>query len=89
MLTVFALILFLHLLLNFKKTELAAATLICWPIILLHREKKTSFLDVRTVVIEFETLDIAKNFFYSKEYQAAHAILADSVIRNHQIIEGT
>ena len=44
---------------------------------------------VRTVVIEFETLDIAKNFFYSEEYQAAHAILANSVIRNHQIIEGT
>ena len=30
--------------LNFKNTELAAATLICWPIILLQREKKTSFL---------------------------------------------
>ena len=44
---------------------------------------------VRTVVIEFETFDIAKNFFYSEEYQAAHAILANSVIRNHQIIEGT
>ena len=44
---------------------------------------------VRTVVIEFETLDIAKDFFYSEEYQAAHAILANSVIRNHQIIEGT
>ena len=44
---------------------------------------------IRTVVIEFETFDIAKNFFYSEEYQAAHAILANSVIRNHQIIEGT
>ena len=43
----------------------------------------------RTVVIEFETFDTAKNFFYSEEYQAAHAILGDSVIRNHQIIEGT
>ena len=34
---------------DFKKTELAAATLICWPIILLQREKKTSFLEVSTV----------------------------------------
>ena len=30
---------------NFEKTELAAATLICWPIILLQREKKISFLE--------------------------------------------
>ena len=43
---------------------------------------------IRTVVIEFETFEIAKNFFYSDEYQSAHAILSDSVIRNHQIIEG-
>ena len=43
---------------------------------------------IRTVVIEFETFEIAKNFFYSNEYQSAHAILGDSVVRNHQIIEG-
>ena len=43
---------------------------------------------IRTVVIEFETFDKAKKFFYSEEYQAAHAILGNSVIRNHQIIEG-
>ena len=43
---------------------------------------------IRTVVIEFETFEIAKNFFYSDEYQSAHAILGDSVVRNHQIIEG-
>ena len=43
---------------------------------------------IRTVVIEFESFEITKNFFYSEEYQAAHAILGDSVIRNHQIIEG-
>ena len=35
LLTVFALILFLHFFLNFKKTEFAAATLICCPIMLL------------------------------------------------------
>ena len=43
---------------------------------------------IRTVVIEFDTFETAKEFFYSDEYQAAHAILGDSVIRNHQIIEG-
>ena len=43
---------------------------------------------IRTVVIEFETFNSAKNFFYSKEYQAAHEILGNSVVRNHQIIEG-
>ena len=49
MLTVLALILFLHFFLNRKKTEFAAATLICCPIILLQSEKKTSFLEVNTV----------------------------------------
>ena len=44
---------------------------------------------VRTVVIEFSAFDIAKKFFYSPEYQAAHKLLEDTVIRNHQIIEGT
>ena len=44
---------------------------------------------IRTVVIEFDSFETAKKFFYSDEYQTAHAILGDSVIRNHQIIEGT
>ena len=44
---------------------------------------------IRTVVIEFDSFETAKEFFYSDEYQAAHAILGNSVIRNHQIIEGT
>ena len=43
---------------------------------------------VRTVVIEFESFNVAKKFFYSSEYQAAHELLKDTVIRNHQIIEG-
>ena len=43
---------------------------------------------VRTVVIEFDTFDVAKEFFYSTEYQDAHELLKDNVIRNHQIIEG-
>ena len=43
---------------------------------------------LRTAVIEFPTFEIAKKFFYSKEYQAAHTILKDTVIRHHQIIKG-
>ena len=44
-----ALILFLHFFLNRKKTALAAATLICCPIILLQSEKKISFLELNIV----------------------------------------
>ncbi len=44
---------------------------------------------VRTVVMEFYSFDKAKEFFYSPEYQAAHELLKDKVIRSHQIIEGT
>ena len=43
---------------------------------------------IRTVVIEFSSFETAKNFFYSDEYKSAHAILGDSVVRNHQIVEG-
>ena len=43
----------------------------------------------RTVVIEFDSFEVAKEFFYSPEYQAAHELLKDTVIRNHQIIEGS
>ncbi|MBD1159110.1 DUF1330 domain-containing protein [Pelagibacterales bacterium SAG-MED19] len=43
---------------------------------------------VRTVVIEFSSFEIAKKFFHSSEYQLAHELLKDTVIRNHQIIEG-
>ena len=42
----------------------------------------------RTVVVEFPSFDEAKTFFHSKEYQDAHAILEDTVVRHHQIIEG-
>jgi len=42
----------------------------------------------RTVVIEFPSFADAEKFFYSKEYQNAHAILKDTVVRHHQIIEG-
>ena len=44
---------------------------------------------IRTVVIEFSSFEIAKKFFYSKEYQDAHSVLGNSVIRHHQIIEGS
>jgi uncharacterized protein (DUF1330 family) len=42
----------------------------------------------RTVVIEFSSFERTKEFFYSSEYQAAHELLKDTVVRNHQIIEG-
>ena len=42
----------------------------------------------RTVVIEFPSFDVAKSYYYSKEYQKAHSILKGTVIRDFQIIEG-
>ena len=42
----------------------------------------------RTVVIEFPSYDEVNLFYNSKEYQEAHKILKDSVVRHHQIIEG-
>ena len=42
----------------------------------------------RTVIIEFPSFAEAETFFYSKDYQDAHAILKDTVVRHHQIIEG-
>ena len=43
----------------------------------------------RTAVIEFPSFVEAEKFFYSKEYQEAHEIIKDVVVRHHQIIEGT
>jgi uncharacterized protein (DUF1330 family) len=43
----------------------------------------------RTAVIEFPSFSEAEIFFYSKEYQEAHAILKGVVVRHHQIIEGS
>ena len=43
---------------------------------------------VRTVVLEFSSFEKAKEFFYSSEYQTAHELLKDNVVRNHQIIKG-
>ena len=42
----------------------------------------------RTAIIEFPSFDEAKKFFYSKEYQNAHSILKETVVRHHHIIEG-
>ena len=44
---------------------------------------------IRTVVIEFSSFNQAKKFFYSSEYQVAHDLLKDTVVRHHQIIEGS
>ena len=43
---------------------------------------------IRTVVIEFSSFEKTKEFFYSSEYQTAHELLKDNVVRNHQIIKG-
>jgi uncharacterized protein (DUF1330 family) len=43
---------------------------------------------VRTAVLEFLSFEQAKKFFYSPEYQSAHELLKDTVVRHHQIIEG-
>ena len=43
---------------------------------------------VRTVVLEFSSFEKTKEFFYSSEYQTAHELLKDNVVRNHQIIKG-
>jgi hypothetical protein len=72
-LTTLAFILFLHFFLNLKKTEFAAATLICCPIILLHNEKKISFLVVKTasdgdlylLIKEDITLSFLDKYFFA------------------------
>ena len=43
----------------------------------------------RTVVIEFISFKEAEKFFYSNEYQEAHAILKGHATRQHQTIEGS
>tara|TARA_B100001939_G_C16558736_1_gene453467 strand:- start:36 stop:323 length:288 start_codon:yes stop_codon:yes gene_type:complete len=43
----------------------------------------------RTVVIEFSSFEIAKNFYNSKEYQEAKSILKGKVVRQYQIVEGS
>ena len=35
---------------------------------------------LRTVVLEFSSFEKAKEFFYSLEYQTAHALLKDTVV---------
>ena len=50
--------------LNFKKTELAAATLICCPIILLHNDKKIFFLVVKVL-----SLYLSISFFITLSFE--------------------
>jgi len=42
----------------------------------------------RTVVIEFPSYEEANLFYNSKEYQKAHEVLKNHVVRHHQTIEG-
>ena len=44
---------------------------------------------VRTAIIEFSSFNQAKMFFYSTEYKETHNLLKDTVVRHHQIIEGS
>ena len=72
-LTTFGFIFPLHSFLNFKKTELAAATLICCPIILLHNDKKIFFLVVKVLSLYlsisfFITLSFERYFIALDQY---------------------
>ena len=51
-------------------------------------ECKEGFPSPRTVVIEFSSVEGAKKFYQSSEYQEAKIILGNSVKRNYQIVEG-
>ena len=42
----------------------------------------------RTIVVEFPDYDTAVGCYDSKEYQEAHDILKDHIVRHHQIVEG-
>ena len=42
----------------------------------------------RTVVVEFPNYETALACYDSKDYQEAHNILGDHVVRHHQIVEG-
>ena len=44
---------------------------------------------IRTAVLEFPSFEQAKEFYYSEDYQTAHRLLKETVVRSHQIIEGT
>ena len=43
----------------------------------------------RTVILEFSSVEIAKKFYHSEEYQEAKKILGNTAKRNYQIIEGS
>ena len=43
---------------------------------------------LRTIVVEFPDYDTAVGCYDSKEYQEAHDILKDHIVRHHQIVEG-
>ena len=44
---------------------------------------------IRTAILEFSSFEIAKEFYHSNDYQAAHKLLKNTVVRSHQIVEGT
>lgn len=46
-------------------------------------------MDLRTVVIEFDTVASAISAYDSRAYQAARKLLGDTVVRDIRIVEGT
>ena len=46
-------------------------------------------LNQRTVVIEFDTIEIALAAYESPAYQAARKLLGDTVVRDIRIVEGS
>tara|TARA_B100000683_G_scaffold152817_1_gene147771 strand:- start:335 stop:625 length:291 start_codon:yes stop_codon:yes gene_type:complete len=44
---------------------------------------------IRTAILEFSSFEIAKEFYHSNDYQVAHELLKNTVVRSHQIVEGT
>ena len=42
----------------------------------------------RIIIVEFPDYDTATKCYDSNEYQEAHNILQDHVVRHHQIVEG-
>ena len=45
-------------------------------------------LNLRTVVIEFDSFELAVDFYNSDAYQHAVSVLGDAAIRDYRIVEG-
>jgi uncharacterized protein (DUF1330 family) len=52
------------------------------------RQKFEAGMDLRTVVIEFDSVASAISAYQSPEYQTARKLLGDTVVRDIRIVEG-